>query len=119
MKNKGKEKKLEKLIENFFNENELSFMQYFERYRKKKLLNRVDYHELEEQCKSIASKFPRTLDFLENKIVGELTEDEQNAILEMIDLKEQIKIIEFKEAYKLGFREAYNFFKEMEMLNYL
>ena len=114
-KNKGKE--LERLIENFFNENQLSFMQYFERHREKKLLNREDYYELEKQYKDIGNQYPKALNFLENDNVGELTEDEQNAILELIDLKEQIKVIEFKEAYKLGFREAFNFFKEMGMLN--
>lgn len=112
-----KEKKLEKLMNSFWNENGMNFMQYFEKHREKKLLNREDYHELEEQYKNIANQFPKALDFLENENVGGLTLEEQNAILELIDLKEQIKVIELKEGYKLGFKEAYIFFEEMGMFN--
>lgn len=112
-----KEKKLEKLMNSFWNENGMNFMQYFEKHREEKLLNREDYHELEEQYKNIANQFPKALDFLENENVGGLTLEEQNAILELIDLKEQIKVIELKEGYKLGFKEAYIFFEEMGMLN--
>lgn len=112
-----KEKKLEKLMNSFWNENGMNFMQYFEKHREEKLLNREDYHELEEQYKNIANQFPKALDFLENENVGGLTLEEQNAILELIDLKEQIKVIELKEGYKLGFKEAYIFFEEMGMFN--
>lgn len=112
-----KEKKLEKLMNSFWNENGMNFMQYFEKHREEKLLNREDYHELEEQYKNIANQFPKALDFLENENVGGLTLEEQNVILELIDLKEQIKVIELKEGYKLGFKEAYIFFEEMGMLN--
>lgn len=112
-----KEKKLEKLMNSFWNENGMNFMQYFEKHREEKLLNREDYHELEEQYKNIANQFPKALDFLENENVGGMTLEEQNAILELIDLKEQIKVIELKEGYKLGFKEAYIFFEEMGMFN--
>ena len=91
MKNKEnteKEIKLEKLMDSFWNENGMNFMQYFEKHREEKLLNREDYHELEEQYKNIANQFPKALDFLENENVGGMTLEEQNAILELIDLKE-------------------------------
>ena len=108
---------MEKLMDSFWNENGMNFMQYFEEHRQEKLLNREDYHELEEKYKNIANQYPRALDFFENENVGEMTEEEQNAILKLIDLREQIKVIELKEGYKLGFKEAYIFFEEMGMLN--
>ena len=108
---------MEKLMDSFWNENGMNFMQYFEKHREEELLNREDYHELEEEYKSIANQYPRAVDFFENENVGEMTEEEQNAILKLIDLREQIKVIELKEGYKLGFKEAYIFFEEMGMLN--
>ena len=112
-----KEKNLKKLMDSFWNENGMNFMQYFEKHRQKNLLNREDYYEMERQIEETSSKYPNARDFLQNDAISELTENEQKAVLKLIDLKEQIKIIEFKEAYKLGFKEAYIFFEEMGMLN--
>ena len=119
MKNKENtknEENLKKLMDSFWNENGMNFTQYFEKHREENLLNREDYYELEKEYEDIANKYPNARSFLENENTCEFTLEEQKAILELIDLKEQIKVIELKEGYKLGFKEAYIFFEEMGML---
>lgn len=47
----------------------------------------------------------------------ELSEKEANALNEIISLERELNIIELKEAFKLGFKEAYIYFESMDMLN--
>lgn len=46
-----------------------------------------------------------------------LYDDEKDAILRILEIDEEIEKIEMKEFFKLGFKEAYIFFEEQEMLN--
>ena len=109
--------KFQKIIDSFWNENEMNFFEYFEKHRKENLINREDYYNLENKYNIIAEKYPKAVDFLENENINELLQEEQNAIFELINLREKIKEIELKECYKLGFKDAYIFFKEMKMLD--
>lgn len=108
---------MEKLMNSFMNECGDSFMQYFEKHRYKKLVNREDYKELNDKKQLIFEEFPKVRTFLEDKLITELTDDEKDAILRILEIDEEIEKIEMKEFFKLGFKEAYIFFEEQEMLN--
>ena len=45
-----------------------------------------------------------------------LNDEEENAIIEILKFQEEINLIELKEAFKLGFKEAYIYFESMDML---
>lgn len=47
----------------------------------------------------------------------ELTYDDENALNDLLSLQRELDIIELKEAFKLGFKEAYIYFESMDMLN--
>ena len=55
--------------------------------------------------------------FLECRECVNMTKEEEISILRVLDIEDSIKKIEYKEIFKLGFKEAYIFFEEMEMLN--
>ena len=46
-----------------------------------------------------------------------MTNEEKKAVLKIIDIQEKIKIIELKEAFKLGGKEAYILAEEMDMIS--
>ncbi len=108
---------MNKLMDSFMNDFQNNFLQYFEKHRQKNLINREDYKELYDKKHIIYDEFPKVRTFLEDGLIIELTDDEKDAILRILELNEEIEKIEIKEVFKLGFKEAYIFFEEQEMLN--
>ncbi len=108
---------MEKLMDSFINNCGNSFLQYFERYRYKNLINREDYKALYDKKQTIFNEFPNVRTFLQDRMIIELTDDEKDAILRLLEIDEEIEKIEMKEFFKLGFKEAYIFFEEQNMLN--
>lgn len=108
---------MNKLMDSFMNYYENGFMEYFEEQRKKYLLEREDYQDLQNQIFSLMNKYPNIQIFLDNGENIDINNQERDALLTIIDLRETIISIELKETFKLGFKEAYIYFKEMNMLN--
>lgn len=108
---------MNKLMDSFMNKYEDDFMEYFENQRKKYLLDREDYQDLLNQINDIMERYPKVQSFFENGENVNLSDEEKDYLLTVIELQETITTLEFKECFKLGFKEAYMFFKEMDMLN--
>lgn len=111
------EEKVKNLMDSFFNEYDNDFTQLMDSHREKKLANREDYKEITNETNEIISKNPNIKKYLQNEEIVDLTDKEKESILNYIELQEEIKLIEQKEAFKLGFKEAYIYFEEMDMLN--
>lgn len=110
--------KVEKSKENaktFFDEYTDNFMEYFEEH--KTIKNREDYKEISNKILELENKYPNTQLYLEDDEIVDLNEEERRAVLEIIDLQDDITVLEIKESFKLGFKEAYIYFKQMGMLN--
>jgi len=54
--------------------------------------------------------------FLEEKEPIELRDDEQYAMLNVLDYETELDVIELKESFKLGFKEALIYLNNMGML---
>lgn len=110
-------KDMNKLMDSFMNNHENGFIEYFEEQRKKYLVDRDDYQDLLEQIDDIMEKYPKVQNFFENGENVNMNTEEKDYLLTVIDLQETVVGLELKECFKLGFKEAYIFFKEMDMLN--
>lgn len=111
---------MEKLDEGFFNHHtdEWSdyFTDYFENQRVSRIRLRHEYKEIEKAICEIKDKHPNVTNFLEDDEIVKLNDEEEKAIIEILNLQEEINMIELKESFKLGFKEAYIYFKSMDML---
>lgn len=108
---------MNKVLDSFMNEHESSFEDYFERQKVTKFLKRNDYKELMDKKREIYEKYPIVRELFEDSITDRFSKDEIEAIEEIFRINDYRDIIERKEAFKLGFKEAYIFFEEQEMLN--
>ena len=61
-------------------------------------------------------KYPRIMTLFDRDRVDEFTDEENEALLDVIRAESDRITIERKEAFKLGFKEAFIFFKENGML---
>ena len=93
------------------------FEEYFDRHRVDNLKNRSDYAELKDEEREIFEKYPAIRDLFENDIVEGFSKEEKEAVSREFSIESTRNRIERKEAFKLGFKEAYIFFEEMGMLN--
>lgn len=106
-----------KLLNSFLNETENGFRIYLEKHREEHLVNRKDYSNISKKISKIKTEYPKAQEFLENKTILDMTDNEKDAVLQIIDLQDDRTILEELECFKLGFKEAYIFFEEMGMLN--
>ena len=91
--------KMNKVLDSFMNEENNNFNEFF-RYKSKELLeNREDYLEIKDEL-------PMNFD-----------EKTTEAFYDLIRLHGRIHILELREAFKMGAKEAYIFFEEQNMLN--
>lgn len=108
---------MEKLQESFLNKYASDdFIKYLEDYRLNKLLSREDYKEILDNISEIKNNNPKLRDFLEEREEIEFSKLQQKALLDILTQQEELDNIEKKEIFKLGFKEAYIFFKEMNLL---
>lgn len=108
---------MDKFISSFMNEYSDDFLQYFDNYRAKKLMDREDYKELRDKKRAIMEQYPKSRSFLEDEKIIDMTDQDKKAVLQILNIQEKIKIIELKEAFKLGGKEAYIFAEEMDMIS--
>ncbi len=92
------------------------FADYFENQRVGRIRLRNEYKEIEKAICEIKNKYPNVVTLLEDGEKTKLNDEEENAIIEILKLQEEINLIELKEAFKLGFKEAYIYFESMELL---
>ncbi len=108
---------MKKLMDSFMNEHENGFMDHFKKHKERVLNDREDYKLLINEKNRIMQENSEIEQFLEYGECVDMTKAEKNLILRVLDIEDSIKKIEYKEIFKLGFKEAYIFFEEMEMLN--
>lgn len=108
---------MEKFDEGFFDTYSDDFWEYFDRHKVLNVLNKEEYKKLNQKICKLKEKYPNAIKFLEEKENVELNNAEQKAIWEILELQGELDVIELKESFKLGFKEAYIYFESMNMLN--
>ena len=83
---------------------------------KQSLKDREDYQILNKKISELKYKYPNVRTFLEEKEPIDLRDDEQYAILNVLDYETELDVIELKESFKLGFKEALIYLNNMGML---
>lgn len=107
---------MEKLDEGFFDQYTDDFADYFENQRVMRIMLGSEYKKINKAICEIKNKYPNVVTLLEDGENVKLNDEEENAIIEILKLQEEINMIELKESFKLGFKEAYIYFKSMDML---
>lgn len=102
-----KDNENDKIQENsFFYQYTDSIMQFLEDNRYNVWQKRKDYKETKDKIRKIKNKYPNVRLFIEDRVVtANLTKEELKAVLEYINLDDEIERIEKIETFKLGLRE--------------
>lgn len=111
--------KMQKSKENtkaFFDEYTDDFLEYLETNRMKILNENAEYKKLAKQIEDIKVNNPNVRTFLEDKEAVALSDVEQNAVLDILEIQGKMDNIEMKETFKLGSREMFVFIKQMKLL---
>ena len=104
---------MEEIAGNFFDNYEEGFLEYLEVNKAQALKDREDYQTLNKKISELKYKYPT---FLEEKEAIDLRDDELYAILNVLDYETELDVIELKESFKLGFKEALIYLNNMGML---
>ena len=107
---------MEKLDEGFFDQYTDDFADYFENQRVMRIMLGSEYKKINKVICEIKNKYPNVVTLLEDWEKTKLNDEEENAIIEILKLQEEINMIELKESFNLGFKEAYIYFEYMDML---
>lgn len=107
---------MEEIVGNFFDNYEDCFLAYLEVHKTQALKDRKDYQNLNKNISELKCKYPNVRTFLEEKEPIDLREDEQYAMLNVLNYEIELDIIELKECFKLGFKEALIYLNNMGML---
>lgn len=100
----------------FFDEYTDDFLDYLEINRMKIVRKNAEYKELEDKVSKIKADNPNVRTFLEEREAVPLTDVEQNAVLDILEIQGKMDNIEMKEVFKLGAREMFVFIKQMKLL---
>ena len=100
----------------FFDEYTDDFLDYLETNRMKIVRENAEYKQLEEKVSKIKAENPNVRTFLEEREAVSLTDVEQNAVLDILEIQGKMDNIEMKEVFKLGGREMFVFIKQMKLL---
>ncbi len=76
----------------------------------------ANYKELYRKLEKIKDKFPNIRGILEDEQYSELTLEESENLLKVINLYRDILEMEQYEIFFLGGKETYNFFKKVDIL---
>jgi len=108
---------MKKVLDSFLNEHDENFDEFFDRHIVEKVKDREDYIATRQIKRELMNKYPNIMGIFDMDRIPGLSEEENEAYLDVIRAEiDRIKI-ERKEAFKLGFKEAYIFFEEQGMLN--
>ncbi len=108
---------MEKIDEGFFDTYSDDFWEYFDKHKVLNVLRKGEYKKINQKICKLKEKYPNVIKFLEEKEQVELSKEEQETIWSILELHGELDVIELKEAFKLGFKEAYIYFESMDMLN--
>ena len=108
---------MEKVLDSFMNETNNLFNDFFHKKTRKNLENREDYLQIISERDSIYEEYPQIREFIEDEKPMNFGDNEVEAMYKIISIYEQIHLLELREAFKLGAKEAYIFFEEQGMLN--
>lgn len=108
---------MDELYEGFFNKYSTDFYEYFDKHIVENVIKKGEYKRLEDEIKKIKNKYPNLVILLEDREDVDLSYTDEKALNEILSLEREINIIELKESFKLGFKEAYIYFESMNMLN--
>ena len=108
---------MQKVLDSFMNEVQNLFTEFFHKKTKGKLLDREDYLKLMAEKNEIYKEYPQLREFIEDEIPMNFGQKEVEAMYKVISIYEQVHLLELREAFKLGAKEAYIFFEEQGMLN--
>ncbi len=108
---------MDELCEGFFDEYSTDFYEYFDKHLVKNVIKKGEYKEIEDEIKEIKNKNPNLVAILEDKENVSLTREDVKNLNEILSLERELNIIELKESFKLGFKEAYIYFESMNMLS--
>ncbi len=108
---------MDELYEGFFNKYSTDFYEYFDKHIVENVIKKGEYKRLEDEIKKIKNKYPNLVILLEDREYVDLSYTDEKALNEILSLEREINIIELKESFKLGFKEAYIYFESMNMLN--
>ena len=78
--------------------------------------NKKEIQILNKKISELKYKYPNVRTFLEEKEPIDLRDDEQYAMLNVLDYETELDVIELKESFKLGFKEALIYLDNMGML---
>lgn len=103
-----KNKENKKMQENsFFYRYIDSIMQFLEDNRYNNWQKRKDYKQIKDKMREIKNKYANVRLFIEDRVVtANLTKEELKAVLEYINLDDEIERIEKIETFKLGLKEG-------------
>lgn len=108
---------MEELCEGFFNEYSTDFYEYFDKHLVQNVIKKGEYKKIEDEIQEIKNKNPNLVTLLEDGEDVDLNYEDAKALNEILSLERELNIIELKESFKLGFKEAYIYFESMDMLN--
>ena len=93
----------------FFSNNSDGFTEYIEDIRYNKIFKNEEYQKIKDEIGKYKEKYPRLITFFEdNTYIENITEEEQNAIFEVMSLIEKMFMFEEKEMFKMGMKEMRN-----------
>lgn len=100
---------LNKSDDTFFSNNSDGFTEYIEDIRYNKIFKNEEYQKIKDEIGKYKEKYPRLITFFEdNTYIENITEEEQNAIFEVMSLIEKMFMLEEKEMFKMGMKEMRN-----------
>ena len=100
---------LNKSDDTFFSNNSDGFTEYIEDIRYNRIFKNEEYQKIKDEIGKYKEKYPRLITFFEdNTYIENITEEEQNAIFEVMSLIEQMFMLEEKEMFKMGMKEMRN-----------
>ena len=108
----------DEIMHSFFNVYNEDFNNYIEKMKNEKLAHRTDYAEINTRIEQIQQTYPNLLRYLEDDEIADFNDDEKKALLEIMELQYSEQQLLQKEIFKLGFKEALVYFREMGMLNF-
>lgn len=106
----------EKIEKSFLDEYSDDFNEYIDNNRLSRWCKIPEYKELYDEISSIKLKYPKVIKFLEDGEFDTLSNEELQAVRDILILEHQIDSIKEKEIFKLGMKENYIYLQNMEML---
>ena len=75
-----------------------------------------EYKKLQNQVENMKERFPKIRDIFEDEEPSELTIEESSMLIKIVNLYREILRIEEYEIFFLGGRQAYKYFRKMEII---